>query len=155
MKRIIVGLIASIALMTVVSINAGQTNTSVILKGKVFLSDKKHPVANAAIQLLPDKKSDDRPGAETKTNENGDYQFNNLAAGKYSVYIKSFYKRHEDVPCQLLLGKTKDDNSTLVVLDQDGQIIQQVMIKSFSVKAGKDKEILKDFDITCSPVFGK
>jgi hypothetical protein len=71
--------------------------------------------------------------------------------GKYTVSIRAWYKNQADAPCQLLMAKTSDKNSTVVVMSEKNRFVQQVFIKGFSVKAGK--EIVKDFDFACKSMF--
>jgi hypothetical protein len=123
------------------------------LKGKVFRSDTKEPVANAVIILLDDQRSEKQDNSvEAKTDAEGNYIFESVKAGKYTVSIRAWYDKQEDAPCQLLMAKTKDKNSTVVVASEKDKFVQQVLIKGFSVKAGKD--IVKDFDFACQSMFG-
>lgn len=123
------------------------------LKGKVFRSDNKQPIPNAEIMLLDENKSAKQDkSVQTRADAEGNYTLENLAAGTYTVSIRAWYKTQEDAPCQLLLGKTSDKNSTVVVVSEKEKFFQQVFIKGFSVKAGK--EISKDFDFACKSMFG-
>lgn len=123
------------------------------LKGKVFLGDPSKPLANATIILLDEKKSDKQDRSiDTKTDDQGNYSFPEVAAGTYTVSIRAWYATQEDAPCKLLLAKTADKNSTVMVARDKDRFVQQVFIKGFSVKAGK--ELTKDFDLTCKSMFG-
>ena len=123
------------------------------LKGKVFLSTTKQPVANATIILLDEKKSDKKDNSvETKTDAEGNYSFSQVAAGTYTVSIRAWYPTQEAAPCQLLMAKTADKNSTVMVARDKDEFVQQLFIKGFSIKAGK--EMTKDFDFTCKSMFG-
>jgi hypothetical protein len=135
---------------------AGKTNASgntSIVKGTLYRGDKSHPVSGATITLLDERKSQNSDhSVDTKADENGRYQFPSVAEGHYTVSIRTWYDRQEDVPCQLLMAKTKDKNSTVMVVHDHGRYEEQVFIKGFPVRAGKDIE--KDFDIACSSMFG-
>lgn len=134
----------------------GKTNASgkeSIVKGTVYRGDKSHPVSGAAIILLDERKSQNSDhSVDTKADENGRYQFPSVAESHYTVSIRTWYDRQEDVPCQLLVAKTKDKNSTVMAFQDQGKYVEQVFIRGFSVKGGKDME--KDFDIACSSMFG-
>jgi hypothetical protein len=123
------------------------------LKGKVYLGDKDHPVAVAVIVLLDQKKPDKKDNSvDVKTDSQGDFIFEKVIEGKYTVSIRAWYSSKEEVPCKLLLAKTKDKNSTLVVVRDKDRFVEQIFIEGFSVKAGK--ETVKDFDIECKGMFG-
>jgi hypothetical protein len=123
------------------------------LKGKLFLGDKDHPVAGAVIVLIDEKKSGGKDNSvESKTDVHGDYQFENVMEGRYTVSIRTWYKSQEDAPCQLLMAKTQDKNSTVIVARDIDKFVELILIKGFSVKSGKEN--LKDFDMTCKSMFG-
>ena len=150
--RKLITLVALMLLMSALSQANDQPKTS-SLKGQVFLSDPKQPVANATIILLDEKKSDKQDRSiDTKTDDQGNYSFPEVAAGTYTVSIRAWYATQEDAPCKLLLAKTADKNSTVMVARDKDRFVQQVFIKGFSVKAGK--ELTKDFDLTCKSMFG-
>jgi hypothetical protein len=124
------------------------------MKGKVFRSDTKQPIPNAVMVLLDEKKSDKKDTSiDTKTDDQGNYSFPNVAAGTYTVSIRAWYPTQEDAPCQLLMAKTADKNSSVVVTRDKDKFVQQVFIKGFVIKAGK--EIAKDFDFACKGMFEK
>ncbi len=135
---------------------AGKTNASgktSTVKGTLYRGDKSHPVSGATIILLDERKSQNSDRTvDTKADENGKFQFPSVAESDYTVSIRTWYDRQEDVPCQLLMAKTKDKNSTVVVVHDHGKYVEQVFIRGFSIKGGKD--IAKDFDIACSSMFG-
>jgi hypothetical protein len=134
------------------SLATDQVKT-VSLKGKVIRSDTKQPIANALIVLLDEKKSEKQDNSvEAKSNEEGNYVFEKLAPGKYTVSIRAWYATQEDAPCQLLMAKTSDKGSTVMVARDKDRFVQQVFIKGFTVKAGKD--IVRDFDFACKSMFG-
>jgi hypothetical protein len=121
------------------------------VEGSIYRGDKSHPVSGALIILLDDRHSGEGPS--TKTDENGNYRFPNVSEGRYTISIRTFYDRQEDAPCHLLMAKTKDKNSTVLVLkDDQGKFVEQVFVKDFSVKGGK--AITRDLDIACSSMFG-
>ena len=133
---------------------AGDQPKTTTMKGKVFRSDTKEPIANAQIVLLDEKKSDTKDNSvDTKTDEQGNYSFPNVVSGTYTISIRAWYAKQEDAPCQLLAAKTADKNSAVVIAQDKDKFVQQVFIKGFSVKAGK--EIVKDFDFLCKSLFAK
>lgn len=150
----LVMLISLMAALQVVGVRADEKSKTGSLKGKVFCSDTKEPIANALILLLADKKSEKQDNSvEARTDSQGNYIFPNVESGKYTVSIRAWYKTQEDAPCQLLIAKTADKDSTVMVARDKDEFVQQVFIKGFSVKAGK--ETVKDFDFACKSLFEK
>lgn len=136
------------------SISAQKKEKIAVFKGKVMRSDTKQPVAKVKISLLNEKKSEKQDNlVETETDEEGNFIFNGLKVGKYTISIRAVFDKEEDVPCQLLMGKINEPNSQLLVLTEGKQKVEQIFIKGFSVKAGK--EINKEFDLVCKSLFGK
>jgi hypothetical protein len=91
-------LIVGIPMLCASSLAVDQSKT-VTLKGKVFRSDTKEPIANASIVLLDEKKSEKQDNSvEAKTDEQGNFIFEKLANGKYTVSIRAWYKTQEDAP---------------------------------------------------------
>ena len=124
------------------------------LKGKIYRGDKDHPVADAVIVLLDEKRSHEKDNSvEAKTDAQGNFAFEKVMEGKYTVSIRIWYQSQEDVPCELLMAKTKDKDSLVVVAKDKDKFVEQIFIKAFSVKAGK--EIVRDFDIACKGMFGE
>jgi hypothetical protein len=120
----------------------------------VFRSDTSEPIPNASIVLLDEKKSDKQNNSVgAKTDDQGNYTIANVPAGRYTVSIRAWYKTQEEAPCQLLMAKTADKDSTVIVARDNERFVQQVFIKGFSIKAGK--EIVKDFDFACKSMFAK
>jgi ABC-type microcin C transport system permease subunit YejE len=156
MKRIrpsVFGILIVVILTLCASSIASDQSKTVTLKGKVFRSDTKEPIANASIVLLDEKKSEKKDNSvEAKTDEQGNFIFEKLANGKYTVSIRAWYKTQEDAPCQLLMAKTVDKDSMVMVARDKDQFVQQVFIKGFSVKAGND--VVRDFDFACKSMFG-
>ena len=124
-----------------------------VVKGVVYRSDREHPVAGAVIVLLDEKAGRGQGNSvEARTDEQGRYVFERVVEGRYTVSIRSWYDRAEDVPCQLLAAKTNDKDSSVVVMDDKGRYVEQIFIKGFSIKAQKD--VSRDFDIECKGLFG-
>lgn len=123
------------------------------LKGRVYREDKEHPVADAVVLLLDEKKSDRKDNSvQAKTDVQGNFQFEKVAEGRYTVSIRTWHDSQEEVPCQLLIAKTKDKDSSVIVMSEKDKFVEQIFIKGFSVKAGK--ESVRDFDIACKGLFG-
>lgn len=133
--------------MAGMTVAAGKTST---VKGSIYRGDKSHPVSGAVIILLDEKNSGE--GFDTKTGDNGNYEFLNVTKGRYTISIRTWHERQEDVPCQLLMAKTKDKNSTVIVAQDQARYVEQIFVKDFSVKSGKTIE--RDFDITCISMTG-
>lgn len=120
------------------------------VKGSIYRGDKSHPVSGAVIVFLDQKHSGE--GFGTKTDENGSYEIPNVIEGRYTVSIRTWHDRQEDVPCKLLLAKTKDKGSSVLVLYDQGKYVEQIFVEGFSVSSGKPIE--RDFDITCIGMWG-
>ena len=157
MKKLLSIIFVIAMLFSLVQISGDAQNNSkdktVTFKGKVYRDDKDHPVADAVIVLLDEKKSDKKDNSvEAKTDAQGNFVFEKVVGGKYTVSIRTWHQTQEEVPCQLLMAKTKDKGSSLAVLKDKDKFVEQVFIKGFSVKVGKDN--IKDFDIACKSMFG-
>lgn len=146
-------LLIGLTMLIVSSSLATEQAKTVSLTGKVIRSDTKQPIANALIVLLDEKKSEKQDNSvEAKSDEEGNYAFEKLAPGKYTVSIRAWYATQEDAPCQLLMAKTSDKDSSVMVARDKDRFVQQVFIKGFTIKAGKD--IVRDFDFACKSMFG-
>ena len=154
MKRFRVLTALLLMLMMQAAFAAHQPSDKVVtIKGKIYRSDTKDIVSHAVITLLDEKNEKKDNSVETKTDKQGQYVLENVKEGKYTVSIQAWYPKQEDVPCQLLAAKTEDQNSAVLVVQDGDKFMQQVFIKGFSVKAGK--EIVKDFDFACKSLFEK
>ena len=146
-------LIITIVLLLITSSSAADEPKTVSMKGRVFRSDTKQPIPHARLILLDENKSSSKDNSiDTKADEEGNYVFEKVVPGKYTVSIRAWYKTQEEAPCQLLMAKTADKNSMVTVLSEKNEFVQQVFIKDFSIKGGK--EIVKDFDFACKSMFG-
>lgn len=133
--------------------SATEQSDTASLKGKVIRSDTKQPIANASIILLDEKKSEKVDNSvETKSDAEGNYVFDKVVPGKYTISIRAWYATQEDAPCQLLMAKTSDKDSSVVVARDKDKFVQQVFIKGFAIKSGKD--LVKNFDFACKSMFG-
>jgi hypothetical protein len=121
-----------------------------IIKGKVFRSDTNETIANSYILLMQEK---DSPAQvehfDLRTDENGAYRFNNIPAGKYTVYIYAWFPKKSDVPCQKSSeAKTVNDGKVKVEWQRKSAAFMEIVtIKDFSMEGGQGK--LKDFDLVC------
>jgi hypothetical protein len=132
----------------------GEQTKTTSMKGKVFRSDTNQTIPNASIVLLDEKKSEKQDNSiDTKSDDQGNYSFENVVAGVYTVSIQAWYPTKEDAPCQLLIAKTVDKNSTVMVAREKDKFVQQVFIKGFSIRSGK--EFTKNFDFACKSMFAK
>lgn len=131
-----------------------KTKKATVFSGRIMRSDTNKAVPNVKIALLDEKKSDEKDNsAQAETDADGKFLFENVKPGKYTISIRAVFDREEDVPCQLLMGKIDEPNSQLLIITEDGKKVEQIFIKGFSVKEGK--EIVKEFDLVCKSVFGK
>ena len=125
-----------------------------VFSGRIYRSDTKSGLPNVRIILLDEKKSEAKDNSlETKTDEKGNFKFENIIAGKYTVSIQAVFDKEEDVPCQLLIGKLDIPNSQLLILTEKGKKVEQIFIKGFEFKKGK--EVKKEIDLVCKSLFGK
>lgn len=131
--------------------NADKTAS---FKGKLFRSDTNQPITNAQITLLDSKKSEKQNNSqEIKTDEKGNFSFDRVIAGKYTISIRVAYDKKDEVPCQFLIGKLKGEKeSKLLVITEGNKKIYQVFIENFAVKANKNIE--KEYDLACIGAFG-
>ena len=137
-----------------VAVSAQKKEKVTVFKGRVMRSDTKQPLAKVKILLMDEKKSDKQDNSvQMETDNEGKFVFNDLKAGKYTISIRAYFDKEEDVPCQLLMGKISEPNSQLLVITEDNKKVEQIFIKGFSVKAGK--EIDKEFDPVCKSLFEK
>jgi hypothetical protein len=127
----------------------------VTLRGRVFRSDTNKPIPNALLLLLDENRSSKvYNSVGVRTDERGNFTLESVPPSTYTVSIRAWYKTQEDAPCQLLMAKTSDKNSSVIVFsekDKEG-VVQQVFVKGFVIKAGKD--ISKDFDFACQSMVG-
>ena len=158
MKRLFIGSVLCIAFLFCIQAGYSQANKNekrTSFSGNISRSDRKEPVAGARIILLDEKKSEKQDNSvETRTDKDGNFSFQDLKPGKYTISIQAAYDRAEDVPCALLMGKISEPNSSVMVVStKEGKRVEQIFIKGFTVKEGK--EIKKDFDLVCQSMFGK
>ena len=119
-------------------------------KGRVVLKDTNKPVAGASVTFIDEERSNTRDNSEQlKTDSEGNYSVR-LLPGKYTITIVAGYKTQDEAPCKLLLGKTSDKDSAVVVVSGNVGVEQRVVIKNFVVKAGDD--LVKDFDFSCKSI---
>lgn len=131
-----------------------KNEKTAVFKGRIFRSDRNQPVEKVRILLMDDKKSGDKDNSvQMETDKDGKFLFENLKPGKYTISIRAVFDKEEDVPCQLLMGKIDEPDSSLLVITEGGKKIEQIFIKNFSVKGGK--EINKEYDLVCKSLFGK
>src|ERR1051325_9926248 len=67
---------------------------SAIIRGKVFRSDTNETIPNSYILLMQEK---DSPAQvehfDLRTDEMGDYRFNNIPSGKYTVFVYAWFPK--------------------------------------------------------------
>lgn len=119
-------------------------NKATTLSGKIYRSDTNQPIPGANIHI----RSYQGNRLETKTDEKGNYSFEQVKAGKYRITISVRYNTITDVPCKLGTGATADKDSYVNMKDEGlGYIDVWVYIDPFRVNLGKP--ITKDFDVAC------
>ncbi|MGH9850211.1 MAG: carboxypeptidase-like regulatory domain-containing protein, partial [Blastocatellia bacterium] len=78
--------------------NLNQQDT--VVKGRVFRSDTKQPIADVEVDLFDQEKLNRSPkNMTTKTNQNGEYMFQGVKPGKYAIVVSIDYENEEDLPC--------------------------------------------------------
>jgi len=154
MKRVTIA-IALILLTTSVATMPRVNGQRVIsnpgtLKGKVFRSDTNVPISNSYILLIQEtEKSVDAQHFDTRTNDEGEYKFNDILAAKYTVSIYSWYRNRSDVPCvESTDAKTVDEGHVTVEWQwKSNAFMEIVTLRGFAIYA--DHERSKDFDVAC------
>lgn len=121
---------------------------SSIVKGKVYRSDTNEPIPNSYILLEKDSPAPFQH-FDVRTDENGNYRFDSISAGKYTVSIYAWFRKKSDVPCQNSSeGKTAGDGTVIVGWQRKSDaFIEIVTIKGFSMPRNGEK--IKDFDLVC------
>jgi Carboxypeptidase regulatory-like domain len=110
-------------------------------KGRVFRSDTKQSFPNAQVVLTDEKKSEKRDNSqETHTDAGGNFSFDRVVAGKYTLTIRAEFEKEDDVPCRMNLSKLSNntDPSTAAI----AQILSQNVTMDVEVKNGKDKMLI-------------
>lgn len=65
-------------------------------------------MADAVILLLDENKREIKDkSVDAKTDAEGNFAFENVEGGKYTVSIRTWYKSQDDVHCKLLLAKRR------------------------------------------------
>ena len=121
-----------------------------IIKGKVFRSDTNESISNSYILLMQEKESPTQvEHYDLRTDENGDYRFNNIPAGKYTISIYAWFSKKNDVPCQNgSEARTVDNGKVKVEWQHKSEAFMEIVtIKGFSVEGGQEK--VKNFDLAC------
>ena len=157
MNKLLSLVLLTLFLLVAAQISSDAQNTAkgktTSLKGTVYREDKSHPVADALVLLLSDHKTEAKDrSVEARTDAEGNFVFESVEGGKYTVSIRTWHQTQDDVPCKLLIAKTRDKNSAVAVIQDQGKFVEQIFIKDFAVKSGKEN--VKDFDIACKSLFG-
>ena len=120
------------------------------LGGKVFRSDTNDAITNSYILLMQEIEPPARAEHfDLRTDENGNYHFTNIPAGKYTVSVYAWFRNRADVPCNDPVDSTIDETRRVSVEWQrkSDAFMEILKIKGFSVAAGR--ETLTDFDLSC------
>ncbi len=121
-----------------------------IVKGKVFRSDTNEAIPNSYILITREKGSPSQvEHFDLRTDDNGDYRFQNVPAGKYTVSIYAWFPKKNDVPCRNFSeAKTVDDGKVIVEWQHKSDAFMEIVtIRGFSVESNQEK--VKDFDLLC------
>lgn len=120
-------------------------NKTVTLSGKIYRSDTNQPLPGATIELWKDQGK----GLKAKTDDKGNYLFEQVSAGKYKVAISLRYsKETNSPPCKLGIGITADKDSYVNTKDDDLKYYDQyIAIYPYRIYSGKP--LTKDFDVAC------
>jgi hypothetical protein len=140
-----------IALVCATAQATGSPPKHSTLGGKVYRSDTGKPVSGAVVLLLDETKPNGRDGSVSATTDQEGRFSLTVEEGRYTLSIRTWYTRQEDAPCQLLMGRLDDKNSTVVVMKDGDRFVEQVFVKNFRLKA--NKPISRDFDLMCKSMF--
>lgn len=133
-----VTLVALLLMVAVSSPALGQPKAA-SMKGRVFFSDLNEPSPNALVVLKNQLKPD---MLETRTDDQGKYNFPGVDGGVYTISIRAPYNRQE-ASCHLGL----QNGQALSVASSKDRF--EAIISGFNIRAGK--AIVKDFDFACKP----
>jgi hypothetical protein len=118
-------------------------------KGRVVRSDVQKPVADALVSIvLEGKSNEDIKPPEMRTNANGEFSFENLPPGKYTIQVKIWFDRPEQLPCyDTLAATTRDKDSSVIVMPEGNRTLQRVLLSGIKLKAGQP--LTREIDIVC------
>lgn len=125
----------------------------IIFKGSIFRTDKRHPVGGAVILMWKEQSSGDGEGLLAKTDSEGNYFFACVEPGLYTISIRTWHGKLEDVPCRFKVAETAEGNSIVAVMAEKDRYVEQVFIKGFFIKGVK--EMSKDFNIACREIIAR
>lgn len=139
------------------------------------LESAKQSFPNVQVVLTDEKKSEKRDNSqETRTDADGNFSFDRVMSGKYTLTIRVEFEKEGDVPCRLNLSelgnnsdpsmaaiaqilsqnvtmnvevKNGKDKMLINVRPEGKKFIEQVQIKGLALKAGEDAT--REFDLVC------
>lgn len=121
---------------------------SASIKGKVFRSDSGHGISNSYILFEQEKDSVRQPEHfDLRTDQDGNYRFTDIPAGKYVVSVYAWFLEKSDVPCQSEAKIADDGKVTVEWQRKSNAFVEIITIKGFSVEAGQER--IKDFNLLC------
>jgi hypothetical protein len=129
------------------AVDAADKTTS--FKGRVARSDLLQPVADALVSMVYEGKANENsPPPEMRTNANGEFNFESLPPGKYTIQVKIWFDRPEQIPCHdTLAATTREKDSSVVVMPDGDRTLQRVLLSGIKLKAGQ--LLSKEIDIVC------
>jgi hypothetical protein len=120
------------------------------IKGKVFRSDTKQPIAEAEVVLLDDEKLNrSEKNMETKTDANGEYSLQGVKPGKYVIVVSTKHVNEKDLPCGKELDRFINDGIGVTSWRDKELFLQHATTPVFSVPVGR--KLVRNFDLSCKP----
>jgi hypothetical protein len=116
--------------------------------GRVFRSDTNVGIPNVRLSLIDEKKSKRQNNSvSSRTDENGNFRFDFVIPGKYTIGIGAFFDKKDDVPCKFIKGKSEEPNSKITVYAENDKWMELVFIKKIEFKAGM--RVTKEYNLVC------
>ena len=120
----------------------------VSIKGKVFRSDTNQLLSNVEVDLLDEEQINRSPkNMATVTNVSGEYSFENVKPGKYTIVVSMKYEKEKDLPCGKEVDRFINDRIGVTSWRDKELFLQHGVTPKFSVSAGN--QIIKNFDFSC------
>jgi hypothetical protein len=129
---------------------ANSEDKSSTVTGRVLRSDSGEGVSNAYILLKRENNITPKNNHfDVRTDEQGNYNFGQIPAGKYTVSIYAWFPNFGDVPCQNSREARTVDGGTVSVEWQrkSDAFMEIVTVQHFSLEAGQAR--LKEFGLSC------
>jgi hypothetical protein len=119
-----------------------------VFSGRIFRSDTNDGIPNVRLALIDDQKSKKQnKSVSSKTDENGNFRFDFVIPGKYTLGIIAFFDKEDDVPCKFIKGISEEPNSKIVVYTENNKWVETFFIKKIEFRAGM--QVTKDYNLVC------